>query len=69
MRIKHIIIRLVTRFQKGRIIKNRLSPDKLSPDVMATVMQEVEFLRNEHSVDVRSLEANEIPSIPKRVTE
>lgn len=63
---KNIIIGFLGLIRKNHPRKHYIAPDKLSPDNMAKVMQEVEFLRNQHSVDVRSLEPNEIPTIPKR---
>lgn len=65
-RFKYIITSLLRLIAKRRPAKKYLAPEELSPEVMATVMQEVDFLRSQHSVDVRALEPNEIPSIPKR---
>ncbi len=63
---KNIITSLLRLIGKRHPAKKYLAPDKLSSEVMATVMKEVDFLRHQHSVDVRALEPNEIPSIPKR---
>jgi|CXWL01.1.fsa_nt_gi hypothetical protein len=62
----HIITSLLRLIGKRKQKKRYLSPDKLSPENMAKVMEEVEFLRRQHAVDVRELAPNEIPTIPKR---
>ena len=62
----HIINNLLRLIGKRKQKKRYLSPDKLSPENMAKVMEEVEFLRRQHAVDVRELAPNEIPTIPKR---
>lgn len=65
--MKIIINRIFGILRSKRNKKEHIAPDKLSPDAMADVMQEVDFLRSKYSVDVRNLEPNEIPSLPKRV--
>ncbi len=41
-------------------------PETLSGEIMESVMREARFLRSGHDVDVRALEPDEIPTIPKR---
>lgn len=53
-------------FFKGKRKKRYLPPEQLPPEAMAKVMREVSFLRSQHAVDVRELEANEMPTIPKK---
>lgn len=69
MNIKITIISLLQSLRKKQTVKQFLAPEKLPPDAMAKVMQEVEFLRSKHSVDVRALKVGEIPTIPKRADE
>lgn len=57
---------LFKRFFKRKRKKHYLPPEQLSGEAMAKVMQEVNFLRAQHSVDVRELKDGEIPSIPKK---
>ncbi len=49
--------------------KNKIAPEKLPQEVMNNVMKEVNFLRSEHSVDVRTITGNEIPLTTKRTDE
>jgi phage terminase small subunit len=53
-------------FFNGKQKKRYQPPDSLSQEAMEKVMREVNFLRAQHAVDVRELEAGEIPSVPKR---
>lgn len=57
---------LFKRFFKRKRKKHYLPPETLPEEAMAKVMQEVNFLRTRHAVDVRELKDGEIPSIPKK---
>ena len=50
-------------------VKRYNSPDKLPPEVMAKVMEEANFLRSQHFVDVKTPEEGEETATPKRADE
>ncbi|MEZ5691466.1 MAG: hypothetical protein R3D71_07370 [Rickettsiales bacterium] len=46
-----------------------MPPESLSSEVMKDVMREVDFLKENHRVDVRELSEGESPTTPKRADE
>ncbi|MEK6745938.1 MAG: hypothetical protein AABY33_02785 [Pseudomonadota bacterium] len=62
----NIFKRLFELLFKRKRKKHYLPPEQLPQEAMAQVMREVSFLRSEHAVDVRELEAGEKPGIPKK---
>lgn len=50
--------------QKDLVIKRR-PPEELPPEAMAKVLQEANFLRSSHAVDVRNVADGEDTSTPK----
>ena len=67
MKILKHIVSLLKRIRQGRASgKKFLPPESLSPVAMAKVMQEVEFLRDKHAVNVCELLPGEIPGTPKK---
>jgi len=69
--LQNIITRLFLNLRKNQAANPppaKTKPQDLPPDVLAKIMDEAEFLKQNHSVDVRSLVAGEQPESPKPAT-
>ena len=65
-RLARLFNTIIGWLRRPRLSRPEDIPKKLAPEALAAALREAGYLRSRHAVDVKPLEADELPGLPRR---